>query len=712
MQFAFERLLSLHGARMQQLEENVMELQNHAGPHMDYPKANDAGNGTEETLPVPHEYIMQRLRAELKEEVQKHHNELKTSELKSLVDVMQEVCKLRDHMELLANKAEASVECAEEMGQKVSSLEQQQSWQCSELSALRKSMDVTASECQEGLARATSLRALLQEQQERKRALNEISSVMPRIRALEEALGSTCRFNGTVAVTDVTTPHGSEGAATPRFASSSGFDSPHDGRDFDEVTLAGEEVRQECHGSAEQNAGQAMESQLCTFADLGGGLEPDGLLQQLPDSLECQFSPEATITALQQMRRVLAATVTHMASVSQDAASAREEHDRLSNRIDDLTVTIMRTESSRVQAEGFRAEAESNAAVREVRIATAEEHFAKHISHVRDLLVECGDQVLAMKADLENLTPRVMNLECWQASLQKTTPQAVTRFKSTGRHCTEEVLVQSLETMAHSGAVSSTSTMLNEDDLEWFPAGSSEVPGRAERGMQFRPRRSSSSCSRSCSRSASPGSQCGSSGPLPRNPAYERKVNSSRSPHPRDGIPSSSLAAPGESGTLQPHAEHVQPRELVLERAGSPSMTLDGKSTIKLALLQAELLGQAELRSQNCLCKVVHERQQLHRQQQQEEQQHQPQRHVSPAPPCLPLHPPQSLHTPQTPRMTASKPYKSTKTPPIGMKPSQQMQQPLQRQMSGGGRHNRQHQGQSPRTRPPVPTSPVLSTRR
>jgi len=248
--------------------------------------------------------------------------------------------------------------------------------------------------------------------------------------------------------------------------------------------------------------------------------------------------------------------------------------------------------------------------------------------------------------------------------------------------------VQSLETMAHSGPLSSASTLLNEDDLEVSPAGSSEVvPQRAEIEMHFRPPRSSSSRSRCYSRSASPGSRCGSSGPLPRKcPVFERREDSSRSP-PRSG-----------SGTLQQQAESSKPRE----RAGPPGMALEGKSTIKLALLQAQLLGQAELRSQSCAQKVNHERQQVSRQQQ----------HVVPAAPCPPLEPPQSLHTLQSPRMFASQPHQSTRMPPTGAKQSQQSQQPLQRQMSAVGRHNRHNPGQSPRARSSVPTSPILGARR
>jgi len=216
-------------------------------------------------------------------------------------------------------------------------------------------------------------------------------------------------------------------------------DSPREGRDFDEVTLVGEEMRQdpashveksahtccsaheglvelrqrinvlELFGSVEQSAAQAaLESKLCAATDVGRGPVPvAGLLRQLPDPLEYQLSPEATVAALQQMRWVLVATVTHMGSVEQDAVMAREdvlgserEHKRLCNKVDDLADTIMR-------AEGYRAEEKSHAALREVRMATAEAHFAHGISHVRDLLVECGNQVLAMKADLEKLIPRL-----------------------------------------------------------------------------------------------------------------------------------------------------------------------------------------------------------------------------------------------------------------------------------------------------------------
>jgi len=320
-------------------------------------------------------------------------------------------------------------------------------------------------------------------------------------------------------------------------------------------------------------------------------------------------------------------------------------------------------------------------------MATTEEQVVSDINHVRELFVECRNQGLATKADLDKLIPRVAELEC---------RQVVHRLDSEGCHGTEEVLVQALETIAHSGPLSSTSTMLNEDDLEASPLGSSEVLQRAEIGIQFRLRRNSSSCSQSCSRSASPGSQCCSMGPL-QHCKFQRREYSSRSPPPRGG-----------SGTLRQQQDPSQTRE----RAGSPKLALeDGKNTIKLALLQAELLGQAELRSQNSARIPAHERQTVKRQQPHLQQQQQQQQQLS-TPPCSPLQPPQTLQTPQTPRMTAVQPPQSSRTPPTGAKPSQQQQQPMQRQMPAGCRHNRQAPGQSPRARPSVPTSPILSSRR
>jgi len=400
-------------------------------------------------------------------------------------------------------------------------------------------------------------------------------------------------------------------------------DSPREDREFDEVTLVGEEMpqdlashveksehtccsaheglvelRQRIHvlelfGSVEQSAGQAaLESKLCASPDVGRGPVPiAGLLRQLPDPLEYQLSPEATVAALQQMRWVLVATVTHMGSVAQDAAMTREdvlgserEHKRLGNKVDDLADTIVR-------AEGYGAEEESHAALREVRMAMAEAHFAHDISHVRGLLVECGKQVLAMKADLEKLIPRVADLECTQPSLQRLTQKAVHHFDSKGSCDKEEVLVQSLDTMVHSGPLSSASTLRNEDALEVSPAGSSEVPQSAEIRMHFRP-----------GRSASPSSRSGSSGPWPRcnYPVFEQRENSSCSPLPRSDMATNpGLAASGGSGTQQQPAERSHSREPV----GSPGMTLEDKTPSSWRFCR-----QSSLDRRNFATTTLHER--------------------------------------------------------------------------------------------------------
>jgi len=361
--------------------------------------------------------------------------------------VFAEVSRLRDNLELLATKAEVSSmqlsSCTEEIGHKVCEIEERMQTQSVELSSVRNRMEVAFRECQESLSRATSLRTIFAEKQERKRALMELSEVMPRLKALEDAIGQdtsmTLQDELTEAVPEA--QQTSRGECSARVLQVPEARSSSNSRCSSAATFGGTGGVGSCLVAVTSEEPQGVPAQ-------GDDCGPEQLQRRLEDTdravtgalrLQGRFAErfaslltahDARLSDISERVQLIHETTSPKGASCGEPVSLSTVATRLDTAAQDLAelqarmLIVERLKASNtakadsekivprmVTIEESIAEVQAQCARTEMRTTSMETHFATCMGHSKEMVTECGNQVVAQRGEMEQLKTRFSDLE-------------------------------------------------------------------------------------------------------------------------------------------------------------------------------------------------------------------------------------------------------------------------------------------------------------